>query len=79
MGRNTTDRDRTAGARESVSRRTFLSKGAVGVGAVALTGVAAQQAQAQIKWDRTADVVASRDEEAVAAYGPGEHRVPWWR
>jgi len=57
MGRNTADRDRTDGAPESVSRRTFLSKGAVGVGAVALTGVAAHEAQAQIKWDRTVDVV----------------------
>jgi hypothetical protein len=41
-----------------VSRRAFLSTGAAGVSAVALTGVAAQEAQAQqVKWDHTADVV----------------------
>jgi urocanate reductase len=43
---------------ESVSRRAFLSTGAAGVSAVALTGVAAQEAQAQqVNWDHTADVV----------------------
>src|SRR5439155_23232142 len=42
---------------ESVSRRAFLAKGAVGVGAVALAGVGAQEAKAQVKWDLSADVV----------------------
>jgi len=45
---------------QSVSRRAFLSKGAVGATAVALTGVAAQDASAQgipVRWDHTADVV----------------------
>jgi urocanate reductase len=50
--------DRDPGSPESVSRRAFLSKGAAGVSAVALTGVAAQEAKAQaIRWDHTADVV----------------------
>ena len=44
-------------APEQVSRRAFLSKGAAGVGAVALTTVAANEANAQIRWDRAADVV----------------------
>ncbi len=44
---------------DSVSRRAFLSKGAVGVGAAALAGVSAQDANAQapINWDLTVDVV----------------------
>jgi len=57
MGKNATDRDPSEGAPESVSRRAFLSKGAVGVGAVALTGVGAKEAKAQVKWDLSADVV----------------------
>src|SRR5581483_8132652 len=43
-------------APQSVSRRSFLSKGAAGVGAVAV-GVAANEAKAQTKWDMAADVV----------------------
>ena len=42
------------------SRRKFLTKGALGVGATALVGVAAQDeaaAQRITKWDRSADVV----------------------
>src|SRR5262245_57145696 len=42
---------------KSVSRRAFLSKGAAGATAVALTGVAAEDAKAQTRWDHTADVV----------------------
>jgi succinate dehydrogenase/fumarate reductase flavoprotein subunit len=42
---------------DSVSRRTFLSKGAAGVGAIALTPAATSVAQAQTRWDRSADVV----------------------
>src|SRR6266567_4353376 len=62
MGKNATDRDCDDAAPESVSRRAFLSKGAAGVGAVALAGVGAdeakaQEAKAQVKWDRAADVV----------------------
>jgi len=57
MGKNATDRGPGESAPESVSRRAFLSKGAAGVGAVALTGVGAQEAQAQVKWDLSADVV----------------------
>jgi urocanate reductase len=59
MAKKSMDREHQDGAPESVSRRAFLSKGAVGVGAVALTGVAAPdaKAQAQIKWDHSADVV----------------------
>src|SRR4051794_23551952 len=58
MRKATTDRDLRDGTPEAVSRRSFLSKGAAGVGAVALTGVAAPDAKAQaVKWDRSADVV----------------------
>jgi urocanate reductase len=57
MGKNATDRGPGESAPESVSRRAFLSKGAAGVGAVALTGVGAQEALAQVKWDLSADVV----------------------
>jgi len=42
------------------SRRAFIAKGALGVGATALVGVATQDeasAQRVAKWDRTADVV----------------------
>jgi len=41
----------------SVSRRAFLSTGAAGVGAAALVGASAKQAEAQVKWDLSADVV----------------------
>jgi urocanate reductase len=41
----------------SVSRRAFLSTGAAGVGATALVGASANEAKAQVKWDRSADVV----------------------
>jgi urocanate reductase len=60
MSKNATDRDPRDGVPEAVSRRAFLSKGAAGVGAVALGGAAAQDAKAQgaqIKWDKSADVV----------------------
>src|SRR3954469_3538500 len=42
-----------------VSRRSFLTKGAAGVGAAAMASVAAPPASAQtdIRWDHTADVV----------------------
>jgi succinate dehydrogenase/fumarate reductase flavoprotein subunit len=54
----TQDRGDKGGAPEALSRRSFLSKGAAaGVGAAALTGVTATEANAQIKWDHTADVV----------------------
>ncbi len=62
MAKNATDRDCDDGAPESVSRRAFLSKGAAGVGAVALAGVGAdeakaQEAKTQVEWDHSADVV----------------------
>src|SRR5215510_5528340 len=54
----TQDRNDKGGAPEALSRRSFLSKGAAaGVGAAALTGATAAEANAQIKWDHTADVV----------------------
>jgi succinate dehydrogenase/fumarate reductase flavoprotein subunit len=57
MGKGSSHRGTRKGA-ESVSRRAFLSKGATGVGAAALVGVAAPEAQAQaVKWDLSADVV----------------------
>jgi urocanate reductase len=43
--------------RQSVSRRVFLSKGAAGVGAATLAGVHANEAEAQTRWDLSADVV----------------------
>jgi urocanate reductase len=57
MGKTTTDRDGRGVAPEQVSRRAFLSKGAAGVGAVALTAGTVSEANAQIRWDRAADVV----------------------
>jgi succinate dehydrogenase/fumarate reductase flavoprotein subunit len=57
MGKNATGRDSSEAAPESVSRRSFLSKGAAGVGAVALAGVGAKEAKAQVKWDLSVDVV----------------------
>ena len=49
--------DRGESAPASLSRRGFLTKGAAGVGAVALTSAAATEATAQTRWDRSADVV----------------------
>jgi FAD binding domain-containing protein len=58
QGRGEKGRGDVGGSPEALSRRAFLSKGAVaGVGATALTGVTATDAQAQITWDHTADVV----------------------
>jgi urocanate reductase len=44
-------------ARRSLSRRAFLSKGAVGVSAAAFAGVHASEAEAQTRWDLSTDVV----------------------
>jgi len=49
------DKKQSRNTSASVSRRTFLSKGAAGVSAAALAGVG--EAQAQVKWDLSADVV----------------------
>ena len=49
------DKKQGRNASASVSRRAFLSKGAAGVSAAALAGVG--EAQAQVKWDLSADVV----------------------
>jgi hypothetical protein len=62
VGKNSRDRGLGASALEnnapaSVSRRAFLSKGAAGVGAAALAGATATQADAQARWDLSADVV----------------------
>ncbi len=62
MGKNARDRASGRNAPASVSRRAFLSKGAAGMGAAALTGVGAnqangQEAKGQPKWDHSADVV----------------------
>jgi urocanate reductase len=62
MDTKSTDRELGESAPEgsangSVSRRAFLSKGAAGVGAAALVGVSANEAEAQVKWDLSADVV----------------------
>ena len=57
MARKATDRDRRDDAPKAVSRRAFLSKGAAGAGAAALVGTGAHEAKAQVKWDRSADVV----------------------
>jgi succinate dehydrogenase/fumarate reductase flavoprotein subunit len=51
------DRVRAANPPASVSRRGFLTTGAAGVGAVALSQAAAPEAKAQTRWDRSADVV----------------------
>jgi len=42
---------------QSVNRRTFLSKSAVGIGVAALAGVEANEARAQARWNLSADVV----------------------
>jgi urocanate reductase len=60
MDKKSTDRGESAPegrANVSVSRRAFLSKGAAGVGGAALVGVSANDAEAQVKWDLSADVV----------------------
>ena len=57
MGGKAIDRDPVGVAAGSVSRRGFLSGGAAGVGAVALTAAGTQNAEAQTRWDRSADVV----------------------
>jgi urocanate reductase len=64
LGKNSRDRDPGAGAAAksatvSVSRRAFLSQGAVGAGAAALVGAGTKEAaaQSQVKWDLSADVV----------------------
>src|SRR5262249_22061625 len=51
--------DRPSSTPPDVSRRSFLSKGAAGVGAAAIATVAAPPADAQsdIRWEHTADVV----------------------
>src|SRR5262245_8773419 len=57
MGKNPKNQGANGAAPESVSRRAFLSRGAAGVGAVALSTAAATEARAEIKWDYSADVV----------------------
>src|SRR5258708_11651013 len=62
VGKNSRDRGLGESALEnnaptSVSRRAFLSKGAAGVGAAALAGATATQADAQARWDLSAGVV----------------------
>ena len=42
---------------QDFSRRSFLSKGAAGAGAVALAGAATEASAQAINWDQTADVV----------------------
>jgi len=42
---------------ESVNRRAFLKSGAAGVGGAALTAVGVNEANAQTRWNRSADVV----------------------
>jgi FAD binding domain len=55
---STQDRNDKNGTPPALSRRSFLSKGAAaGVGAAALAGATATEANAEIKWDHTADVV----------------------
>jgi len=54
---STQDRNDKNGASPALSRRSFLSKGAAGVGAAALTGAATTEAKAEIKWDHAVDVV----------------------
>jgi urocanate reductase len=51
------DAQQEATHRRSVSRRAFLSKGAAGVGAAAFAGVGANEAEAEARWDLSADVV----------------------
>ena len=56
MGKSSRGRG-SAEATGSVSRRAFLSRGAAGMGAVALAGAPDARAQTPIKWDLSADVV----------------------
>ena len=63
VGKNSGDRNLDKDAQEerasrrSVSCRSFLSKGAAGVGAAAFAGVGANEAEAETRWDLSADVV----------------------
>ena len=58
MANSSSNRGPHKGVAESVSRRAFLSKGAAGVGAAALVGAGANDAEAQaVKWDLSVDVV----------------------
>jgi urocanate reductase len=63
VGENSRDRglienaQKEGAPRQSVSRRAFLSKGAAGVGAATFAGVHANEAEAQTRWDLSADVV----------------------
>jgi succinate dehydrogenase/fumarate reductase flavoprotein subunit len=62
MDKKSSNRERGEGAPQgsanaSVSRRAFLSKGAAGVGAAAMVGASANRAEAQVRWDLSADVV----------------------
>jgi succinate dehydrogenase/fumarate reductase flavoprotein subunit len=59
MSKLPSDRPSSNATPADVSRRSFLTKGATGVGAAAIAGVAAQPAGAQtdIRWYHTADVV----------------------
>src|ERR1700716_2616584 len=59
MSKLTHDRMSSNSTPVDVSRRSFLTKGAAGVGAAAGASVAAQPANAQtdMRWDHTADVV----------------------
>jgi urocanate reductase len=59
MSKLPSDRPSSDNTPADVSRRSFLTKGAAGVGAAAIAGVAASPADAQtdIRWDHTADVV----------------------
>jgi urocanate reductase len=58
MATSSSNRGPHKGVAESVSRRAFLSKGAAGIGAAALVGAGANDAEAQaVKWDLSADVV----------------------
>ncbi len=59
MGKDARDRAAAAGTPVDVSRRSFLTTGAAGLGTAALTGAVAHEASAQasMRWDHTADVV----------------------
>src|SRR5262249_4935629 len=57
MGENPKNQVANGGGGAEVGGRTFLTRGAAGVGAVALSTAAATEARAEIKWDYSADVV----------------------
>jgi succinate dehydrogenase/fumarate reductase flavoprotein subunit len=59
MGKHVRDRAAAEDATVDVSRRSFLTTGAAGLGTAALAGSVAHEASAQagIRWDHTADVV----------------------